>query len=321
MFGAVTSTPPTASIAKSPAAGQPGAKRGPRTEAKVKTGGLQPNAVTHKVQSKSVHGATSGLKSGAAPARVVHPVVSQKQRAATIAALKQKNAEPAVAPLATRSSVKASDARRSEGRASHDRPTFDRPICRQGGAANGTTGPSTTEVLAALPAGKRVRLAYKLLKESVKRWRRPDAVFVSGTARLVVSSRRNESSYTPQRRQRDAREERFKCETAKTAHYDPNAVIDTKEAATAAREGFNLGDTVASTNLTSTIGSLRNTHSGAPSPDRKLERSSSWAKSNVPRGTLMFPWRSLPATVQPKEREVTPGPGAYTKPLLFIGSE
>lgn len=191
------------------------------------------------------------------------------------------------------------------------------PPKQNGTTAHDVRSPSqaTTEEFSKMSARQRVILAYKMARQVNPRWRLPSAGMLSGTARFKGKNNKSKLADNEQRRRKDAAEAARRVAVAKKVHYDPDATIETKEAAAASREGFNLGDTVASVNIITVEGSL-----GRDRAPPKEERPSPWARSTVPRGTFMFPWRSFPEAVPPRNREVTPGPGAYLNPLHFVGA-
>lgn len=51
----------------------------------------------------------------------------------------------------------------------------------------------------------------------------------------------------------------------------------------------------------------------------EAKRSSSWARDTTPRGNFMFNWTAMPQVVPKKFIDPTPGPGAYTPVLHFLG--
>jgi hypothetical protein len=52
---------------------------------------------------------------------------------------------------------------------------------------------------------------------------------------------------------------------------------------------------------------------------QRFERQSSWARDTVQRGLYTFNWQHLPQTVPRMHVDPSPGPGAYTSPLHFVG--
>jgi hypothetical protein len=52
---------------------------------------------------------------------------------------------------------------------------------------------------------------------------------------------------------------------------------------------------------------------------QRYERQSSWARDTVERGLYTFNWTALPQTIPRKHVDPSPGPGAYTSPLHFLG--
>ncbi len=56
------------------------------------------------------------------------------------------------------------------------------------------------------------------------------------------------------------------------------------------------------------------------SSHQRYERQSSWARDTVERGLYLTSWSALPQTVPRKHVDPSPGPGAYTPPLHFLGA-
>lgn len=55
------------------------------------------------------------------------------------------------------------------------------------------------------------------------------------------------------------------------------------------------------------------------SSSRPSSRSSSWARDRTERGTYLYNWSSMPQCVPKSYIDPTPGPGAYTPALFFVG--
>jgi hypothetical protein len=56
-----------------------------------------------------------------------------------------------------------------------------------------------------------------------------------------------------------------------------------------------------------------------PNGDERQKRSSSWARDTTPRGNYMFNWTSMPQCIPRSYIDPTPGPGAYTPILHYVG--
>ena len=52
---------------------------------------------------------------------------------------------------------------------------------------------------------------------------------------------------------------------------------------------------------------------------QQYERQSSWARDTTERGLYTFNWTALPQTIPKRHVDPSPGPGAYTSPLHFLG--
>lgn len=52
---------------------------------------------------------------------------------------------------------------------------------------------------------------------------------------------------------------------------------------------------------------------------RRSSRSSSWARDTTPRGTYLFNWTNMPQCIPKRHIDPSPGPGAYTPALHFVG--
>lgn len=56
------------------------------------------------------------------------------------------------------------------------------------------------------------------------------------------------------------------------------------------------------------------------SSHQQYERQGSWARDTVVRGLYNYSWSKLPQTVPRKHADPSPGPGAYTPALYFVGA-
>jgi hypothetical protein len=59
--------------------------------------------------------------------------------------------------------------------------------------------------------------------------------------------------------------------------------------------------------------------SGSVEGNGPQKRSSSWARDTTPRGNYMFNWTNMPQCIPRNHIDPTPGPGAYTPLLHYVG--
>lgn len=63
----------------------------------------------------------------------------------------------------------------------------------------------------------------------------------------------------------------------------------------------------------------RSSSVGSGAAVQKQQRSSSWARDTTPRGNFTFNWTAMPQCVPRRYIDPTPGPGAYTPVLHYVG--
>jgi len=171
------------------------------------------------------------------------------------------------------------------------------------GVAGGAI-PEEVEKMAHMTARQRVLEGMKRMKSQHSK--NLSSAFADRSDRMFGSPKRNEHQIKrdqiSEQRITNLRAKIFpgahsnEASTVPVAHVDPNRVTP-RNRSTSRRTGM-----------------------ASPAFERN-ESSSSWARDTTQRGTyLLHNWKYLPQTVPRREVDSTPGPGAYTSPLHFLGA-
>ncbi|CUF66340.1 Hypothetical protein, putative [Bodo saltans] len=151
--------------------------------------------------------------------------------------------------------------------------------------------PKEVEKLTQMSARERVEYGYRLLRES--NMSRGTAAFTSNLPRDPYNLREeriNNAQQAARKRMEESQHNRL------VQQYGP----------TTQARGRSVGR--------NDVG-----RSGSVEASGPQKRSSSWARDTTPRGNYMFNWTNMPQCIPRNHIDPTPGPGAYTPLLHYVG--
>lgn len=152
------------------------------------------------------------------------------------------------------------------------------------------------EKLSKMTAHDRVIAGYKLAAQRRAQRCRPSASFKSGSVRDPYHIHGGPVEKTEQQKRKEAAQQQ--AEEEKRAKFSKGK-----------KEPSNLHEYIEAARKSVT-----------EKPEQFKRCPSAWTRDTTPRGGYMFNWKSFPEAVPRKKIADTPGPGAYTDPLHFVGS-